>query len=288
MIHFSCSGCKTRLNVSEDKAGRKGKCPKCGTPIQIPTVWGDQGAAEHPSPQSSARPYVASQSEAIAKPAGRRRLFWILGGPVSLCVAGAGIWVGVIGPNRTDPKDAASRRMGKPTDRDEETGSLGEGPQGVINRGGLANTAMSPQEMAAIDEFIRQCRQAVRMSESLPIILRDGELGKADQQQESSTSAFVRAICLPEVGGTLKQLCADTRQLLQDAWQFRTGYGGGWRVREAIADLSDAMEGAGKGAKLHKQAEMCRQAYLLTFRKASAKLQELESERARLSTRPPR
>src|SRR5664280_1430193 len=36
MIEFLCPVCRKRLTVSEDKAGKKGKCPNCGQPIRSP------------------------------------------------------------------------------------------------------------------------------------------------------------------------------------------------------------------------------------------------------------
>jgi hypothetical protein len=37
MIQFKCASCGLALSVSDDKAGMKGKCPKCGQPMLIPT-----------------------------------------------------------------------------------------------------------------------------------------------------------------------------------------------------------------------------------------------------------
>ena len=36
MIQFTCTQCHARLNVSDDKAGHSGSCPKCGCKIQVP------------------------------------------------------------------------------------------------------------------------------------------------------------------------------------------------------------------------------------------------------------
>lgn len=35
-IRFSCTECDTHLKVSDDKAGSRGKCPNCGSPIVVP------------------------------------------------------------------------------------------------------------------------------------------------------------------------------------------------------------------------------------------------------------
>ena len=38
MIRFACGTCKERLVVPDRHAGRKGKCPKCGTINRVPLV----------------------------------------------------------------------------------------------------------------------------------------------------------------------------------------------------------------------------------------------------------
>jgi uncharacterized small protein (DUF1192 family) len=38
MIDFACSACGKRLSVSEDKAGKVGKCPSCGEPTRVPEL----------------------------------------------------------------------------------------------------------------------------------------------------------------------------------------------------------------------------------------------------------
>lgn len=37
-IEFSCPGCEKVLKTSEDKAGRRAKCPQCGEPITVPAA----------------------------------------------------------------------------------------------------------------------------------------------------------------------------------------------------------------------------------------------------------
>jgi DNA-directed RNA polymerase subunit RPC12/RpoP len=37
MIVFRCPGCSVRLQVPDAKAGKKGKCPRCGGRIVVPT-----------------------------------------------------------------------------------------------------------------------------------------------------------------------------------------------------------------------------------------------------------
>lgn len=43
-IEFSCSHCNKVLKTSDDKAGRRAKCPQCGEPIDVPQL--TQSAAE--------------------------------------------------------------------------------------------------------------------------------------------------------------------------------------------------------------------------------------------------
>jgi DNA-directed RNA polymerase subunit RPC12/RpoP len=38
MIEFGCESCGRFLRVSEDKAGKKGRCPDCGSTIQVPAA----------------------------------------------------------------------------------------------------------------------------------------------------------------------------------------------------------------------------------------------------------
>ncbi len=37
-ISVQCPGCKSRLKVRQEMAGRKGKCPKCGTVVEVPSA----------------------------------------------------------------------------------------------------------------------------------------------------------------------------------------------------------------------------------------------------------
>jgi DNA-directed RNA polymerase subunit RPC12/RpoP len=38
MIVFTCGACGATLKVADDKAGRQGKCPKCGGPLVVPRL----------------------------------------------------------------------------------------------------------------------------------------------------------------------------------------------------------------------------------------------------------
>lgn len=48
MILVKCSGCGVSLKISDQKAGRQGKCPKCGVVLQIPALL---SASQTPVPQ---------------------------------------------------------------------------------------------------------------------------------------------------------------------------------------------------------------------------------------------
>ena len=51
MIRFSCPGCEATFNVSDDKAGKTGKCPKCNAQFTIPLAPdGQSGGADLPPP----------------------------------------------------------------------------------------------------------------------------------------------------------------------------------------------------------------------------------------------
>ena len=56
MIALSCSSCGQRLSIKEEMAGRKGKCPKCGKPVQVPSLDRSEGADWPPSPDALAVP----------------------------------------------------------------------------------------------------------------------------------------------------------------------------------------------------------------------------------------
>ena len=49
MIRFACPGCQSAFSVGDEKAGKTGKCPKCGTAFTIPIPEG--GSAPPPRPK---------------------------------------------------------------------------------------------------------------------------------------------------------------------------------------------------------------------------------------------
>ena len=66
-IEFSCSHCNKVLKTSDDKAGRRAKCPQCGEPIDVPLSGGvasDDGfdgfdETERESPVSEEQSFLA-------------------------------------------------------------------------------------------------------------------------------------------------------------------------------------------------------------------------------------
>jgi hypothetical protein len=65
-ITFQCSACQFTMKVGADKAGRKGKCAKCGAPITVPgkvePAKVAQSAAEPPKAEP-AKPQIASDDD---------------------------------------------------------------------------------------------------------------------------------------------------------------------------------------------------------------------------------
>ncbi|MFP4356241.1 MAG: hypothetical protein ACLFUJ_14070 [Phycisphaerae bacterium] len=63
MIEFKCSNCGKQLRVKDDAAGKKGKCPQCGTELTVPDAElvelqdADRPAAPPPPPPTHANPH---------------------------------------------------------------------------------------------------------------------------------------------------------------------------------------------------------------------------------------
>lgn len=98
-IKLHCPGCSKSLSAKEELAGRRVKCPACGTPIEIPT------SAKKPAPKSDPAPDVGGwlnlpkKAEATGAPDVSRTLRqsrwpWALSGAALLLLAGVTIlWV---------------------------------------------------------------------------------------------------------------------------------------------------------------------------------------------------
>ncbi len=57
VISFRCPACKYVLRIGADKAGRKGKCPKCGAEVVVPR------ASEAPAPAAAAPPPLPTTTD---------------------------------------------------------------------------------------------------------------------------------------------------------------------------------------------------------------------------------
>jgi hypothetical protein len=65
-ITFRCTACKHVLKIGADKAGRKAKCVKCGTPLIIP-------ASSDPEEKEPALAPVAAKEVGEKEPVMARR-----------------------------------------------------------------------------------------------------------------------------------------------------------------------------------------------------------------------
>lgn len=67
-VRFACHACGRRLNVKQQLAGRRGRCPKCGVWFRVPTEDADTSVPvddAHSTAQSAARPPAGSASDRI-------------------------------------------------------------------------------------------------------------------------------------------------------------------------------------------------------------------------------
>jgi hypothetical protein len=56
MIHIQCNDCEARFTATEKHAGKRGKCPKCGSPLTVPII--SNPAQEIPPPAASSKRIV--------------------------------------------------------------------------------------------------------------------------------------------------------------------------------------------------------------------------------------
>jgi predicted Zn finger-like uncharacterized protein len=66
-IVVSCPSCSARFNAKDEWAGRKAKCPKCGTVLTVPAA----GPADAPAPPAAPKPSPSPKPPAAATPAPR-------------------------------------------------------------------------------------------------------------------------------------------------------------------------------------------------------------------------
>lgn len=68
IIRFSCPSCGGSIEVSENYAGKKGKCPKCNTSIIVPSVSGGVAELAHSHPASATPEATPPTGTASRKP----------------------------------------------------------------------------------------------------------------------------------------------------------------------------------------------------------------------------
>jgi hypothetical protein len=51
MIHFTCPECNATLRATDERAGTRFKCGKCGSPVRVPAA----AALQAPAPASAVR-----------------------------------------------------------------------------------------------------------------------------------------------------------------------------------------------------------------------------------------
>jgi len=69
MIRVQCPRCKTRFTTGDANAGKTGRCPKCGNPIQVPHP-GTDAASSRPSGRTSAAGKTGARTSASSAGAG--------------------------------------------------------------------------------------------------------------------------------------------------------------------------------------------------------------------------
>lgn len=70
-MQVTCSNCQTKIRVPDSAAGKKGKCPKCGTIIAIPALDAPEEVAPEPvaeAPEPVAEPPASSSFDFAAEP----------------------------------------------------------------------------------------------------------------------------------------------------------------------------------------------------------------------------
>ena len=92
MIQFRCQGCGTGIRVSDDKAGKRGRCPKCSAIVRVPAAAMAPPVvptAEVPEPTPDSTPDPTAEP-ARANPVGRR-VKWIAAGTGAVLLLSLGL-----------------------------------------------------------------------------------------------------------------------------------------------------------------------------------------------------
>jgi len=85
-IELGCTGCGQTLRVGDEHAGKRARCPKCGTIVQIP----DTGTAAAPLPSSSASSPLSPSAESPFGPSASSPLTSSAPSPESPAVPASG------------------------------------------------------------------------------------------------------------------------------------------------------------------------------------------------------
>lgn len=83
-IKFKCSGCSAVLQVKDELAGKKGRCPKCQSVIVVPTPSAEGAGAPAPQPSAPAPAPRQPANLATAEPPKQSKLMYQHVGPVTV------------------------------------------------------------------------------------------------------------------------------------------------------------------------------------------------------------
>src|SRR5690606_28132626 len=68
-IEFNCTGCQKRLRVPDASAGKKARCPDCGSIQDVPSGFANELAGPfEPAPASPATPFSDASESPFARP----------------------------------------------------------------------------------------------------------------------------------------------------------------------------------------------------------------------------
>lgn len=154
MIQFACGKCGIQVSVSDEMAGRSGRCPKCGTVMRIPAA-SQPVSAPPPAPLPAPRAPVTVPTKPFqtpvgpARPARRRRVIVAL---IGVVFGAAAVLATLYGIGRLgEPQPAPHEQTAQPT----PTGGAGAVPAaggtGVVPAAGRADPRTETPALKPID-----------------------------------------------------------------------------------------------------------------------------------------